>query len=54
MKDFKLDQRVKINTPGESHHGQVGYVTQASTTKVWVNLGDVLWMYFHNEVDIVN
>lgn len=54
MKDFKIGQRVKINTPGESHHERIGYVTQASTTKVWVDLVDVMWMYFHSEVDIVN
>lgn len=54
MKDFKLKQRVQINTPGESHHQQIGYVTQASTSKVWVQLADVLWMYLHSEVDIIN
>lgn len=54
MKDFKKQQRVQINTPGESHDKQVGTVTQASTTKVWVQLADVLWMYFHSEVDILD
>lgn len=54
MKDFKVGQSVRINTPGESHHGRTGYVTAASTTKVWVDLKDVHWMYFHGEVDITN
>lgn len=50
--DFKIGQSVRINTPGESHHDRIGYVTQASTTRVWVDLGDVVWMYFHGEVAI--
>lgn len=52
--DFKIGQLVRINTPGESHHQRTGTVTKASTERVWVDLGDVHWMYFHNEVDILN
>jgi hypothetical protein len=51
VKEFKIGQTVRINTPGESHHGRIGHVTAANTVKVWVDLGDVHWMYFHDEVD---
>lgn len=50
--DFKIGQLVRINTPGESHHDRLGTVKQASTSRVWVDLGDVIWMYFHDEVVI--
>lgn len=50
MDEFRKGQQVRINTPGESHHKRTGYVTAASTTRVWVDLGDVVWMYFHDEV----
>lgn len=50
MKDFKIGQTVRINTPGESHHKRTGYVTAANAVRVWVDLGDVVWMYLHSEV----
>lgn len=53
MSDFKIGQTVKINTPGESEHGKTGYVMSATETKVFVDLGDMTWMYFHGEVDTV-
>lgn len=55
MKDLKKGHRVRINTPGESHHDRTGTVTQASTTRVWVAFDEgLVWMYFHSEVDILN
>lgn len=53
LEDITEGQSVRINTPGESHHKRTGTVMMIVVTgpgRVWVDLGDVVWLYWPEEL----
>lgn len=48
---FEVGETVRVNTPGESHHKRTGTVEGVlSSGRMYVDLGDVKWMYFPDEL----
>jgi len=44
---------VRINTPGESHHGRTGTVIrELNFDRLLVDLGDVQWRYSDSELEV--
>lgn len=55
MDTFKMQDTVRINTPGESHHNRVGtIVRKVSDNRFEVELGDVQWAYRPSELERVD
>lgn len=54
MEEFAVGETVRINTPGESHHKRTGTVVRTvlgdSFGRILVDLGDVQWLYFPEEL----
>lgn len=50
MSDFKPGELVRIDAPGDSEHGKVLRVHAVTESKIYVNVGQAVWMYFHSEV----
>lgn len=52
---FEVGETVRVNTPGESHHKRSGVVfaapqSTAGPVRVLVDLGDVQWLYWPEEL----
>lgn len=51
MSDFNVQDTVRINTPGESHHDRTGIVLRKlNGGRLEVDLGDVQWLYLPSEL----
>ena len=48
-----IGDTVRINTPGESHHGRTGTViSERVSGRLEVDLGDVQWLYEPSELEV--
>jgi hypothetical protein len=53
--DFNPEDRVRVNTPGESHHNRTGtIVRKGGNGRLSVDLGDVTWLYRPSELVLVD